>query len=413
MKITIFFWFFQKNIVSLPAKPLSCDNDMKKILVCLISMLAMGAGSVKAQTLDNADVNAQWFKTTIPVENGGQAPDVVKLLRAFHEAMPTWVTGEVLEQADHPAKGTRLSGSASIWDGKEDDDFRILVDRKNGYVDLESETDIDQMSACVWRKDNGHRIFAISLYEQHVMPQNLLCWYDYDPKTQKMTPAKGPLEEFVPSIKDADIGWSLPMTGTDFTLTEYYVGFPGITHVYKWDRKQFNFDHIEMPDFEYRPAVDSKAIHHISEGNAWTHYCMLDLTGKGNPLLAFCNFYDGEIGDLMLIGEFKGNLVSLGTMTQDGEKLNVFRGPKHRNGEDQVIVVHRDMAGGLWYNVVLGNLVQYQVCDLPNFSEADAGRTVKVTAGFGGETTDIIGDLGEWIDLSKLWRWQPLEFREE
>ena len=191
------------------------------------------------------------------------------------------------------------------------------------------------------------------------------------------------------------------------------MGFPGITHVYKWDRKQFNFDHIEMPDFEYRPAVDSKAIHHISEGNAWTHYCMLDLTGKGNPLLAFCNFYDGEIGDLMLIGEFKGNLVSLGTMTQDGEKLNVFRGPKHRNGEDQVIVVHRDMAGGLWYNVVLGNLVQYQVCDLPNFSEADAGRTVKVTAGFGGETTDIIGDLGEWIDLSKLWRWQPLEFREE
>ena len=139
-------------------------------------------------------MNAQWFKTTIPVENGGQAPDVVKLLRAFHEAMPTWVTGEVLQQADHPAKGTRLSGTASIWDGKEDDDFRILVDRKNGYVDLESETDIDQMSACVWRKDNGHRIFAISLYEQHVMPQNLLCWYDYDPKTQKMTPAKGPLD---------------------------------------------------------------------------------------------------------------------------------------------------------------------------------------------------------------------------
>ncbi len=358
----------------------------------MISMLAMGASGVKAQTLDNADVNAQWFKTTIPVENGGQAPDVVKLLRAFHEAMPTWVTGEVLQQADHPAKGTRLSGTASIWDGKEDDDFRILVDRKNGYVDLESETDIDQMSACVWRKDNGHRIFAISLYEQHVMPQNLLCWYDYDPKTQKMTPAKGPLEEFVPSVKNVTIG---------------------ITHVYKWDRKQFNFDHIEMPDFEYRPAVDSKAIQHISEGNAWTHYCMLDLTGKGNPLLAFCNFYDGEIGDLMLIGEFKGELVALGMMTQDGEKLNVFKGPKHRNGEDQVIVVHRDMAGGLWYNVVLGNLVQYQVCDLPNFSEADAGRTVKVTAGFGGETTDVIGELGEWINLSKLWRWSTVEFKEE
>ena len=64
--------------------------------------------------------------------------------------------------------------------------------------------------------------------------------------------------------------------------------------------------------------------------------------------------------------------------------------------------------------MVLGNLVQYQVCDLPNFSDADAGRTVKVTAGFGGhgETTDIIDDLGEWIDLSKLWRWKPIVINE-
>ena len=86
----------------------------------MIMMLALGAGSGKAQVMDNADVNAQWFRTTINVKNGGQAPDVVKLLRAFNEAMPTWVVGEVLEQADHPAKGTRQSGTASIWDGKED-----------------------------------------------------------------------------------------------------------------------------------------------------------------------------------------------------------------------------------------------------------------------------------------------------
>ena len=167
-----------------------------------------------------------------------------------------------------------------------------------------------------------------------------------------------------------------------------------------------------MPDFEYRLSADSKSTERISQGNAWSHYCIMDLTGEGRPLLAFCNFYDGEIGDMMLIGEFKSDRVALGTMTQDGEKLNVFRGPKHRNGEDQIIVVHRDMAGGLWYNVVLGNLVQYLVCDLPNFADPDAGRTVKVTAGFGGETTDIIDQLGEWIDLSKLWRWRPIEIKE-
>ena len=160
---------------------------MKKTFFTLV-MMVMAIGINAHEFLDNADVNAQWRTKTINVKDGGQAPDVVKLLRAFNQAMPTWVVGEVLNQADHPAKGTRQSGTASIWDGEEEDDYRILIDRRNGYLDLESQTDIDQMSACVWRKENGHRIFAVSLYEQHVMPQNLLCWYDYDPKTQTMTP---------------------------------------------------------------------------------------------------------------------------------------------------------------------------------------------------------------------------------
>ena len=72
------------------------------------------------------------------------------------------------------------------------------------------------------------------------------------------------------------------------------------------------------------------------------------------------------------------------------------------------------MAGGLWYNIMLGNLVQYQVCDLPNFVHPDGGRSIKVTAGFGGddETTDIIGELGDWIDISKYWRWDLIEIKE-
>ena len=389
-------------------------TEMKKTIFTLVIML-MAIGIDAHELLDNADVNAQWRTKTINVKDGGQAPDVVKLLRAFNQAMPTWVVGEVLNQADHPAKGTRQSGTASIWDGEEEDDYRILIDRRNGYLDLESQTDIDQMSACVWRKENGHRIFAVSLYEQHVMPQNLLCWYDYDPKTQTMTPEKSPLDDFKPDVKGAFIGWCLPMKGTDFTITEYYVGMPAITHVYKWDKKQFLYNGVQMPDFEYKLAPDSKTRQRISEaGYAFSHYCMMDLTDDGNPVMAFCNFCDGEIGDMMLIAEYKGDHVSLGMKTQDGEKLNVFQGPLHRNGNKQVIVVHRDMAGGMWYNVVLGNLVQYVVCDLPNFANPDEGRTVKVTTGFGGsdETTEIINQLGEWIDLSKLWRWSPVDIQE-
>ena len=388
---------------------------MRRILICIIVLIAFIGSNSAQNTLDNSEVNSQWRTKKISVKNGGQTPDVVTLLRAFHQALPTWAVSQVLKQADHPAKGTRQSGTAAIWDGEEEDDYRILIDRRNGYADLASQTDIDQTAASVWRKDNGHRIFALSLFQQHGNPQNVLCWYDYDPQTQTMTPEKSPLDDFKPSAKGAFVAYELPMTGTDFNIIEYYPSLPAITHVYKWNRKQFLYNGVQMPDFEYNLAPDSKSTTRISEsGYAFSHYCLIDPTDSGSPMMAFCNFVEGEIGDLMLIGEFKGSHVALGQKTRDGEKLNLFYAPEAQNGNQQVAVVHRDMAGGLWYNILLGNLVQYVVCDLPNFANPDEGRTVKITAGFGSddETTEIINLLGDWIDLSELCRWSTVDIQE-
>ena len=388
---------------------------MRRVLICIMVLMAFAGSSSAQKTLDNSEVNSQWRTKKISVKDGGQTPDVVTLLRAFNQALPTWAVSQVLKQADHPAKGTRQSGTAAIWDGEEEDDYRILIDRRNGYADLASQTDIDQTAASVWRKDNGHRIFALSLFQQHGNPQNVLCWYDYDPQTQTMTPEKSPLDDFKPSAKGAFVAYELPMTGTDFNIIEYYPSLPAITHVYKWNRKQFLYNGVQMPDFEYNLAPDSKSTTRISEsGYAFSHYCLIDPTDSGSPMMAFCNFVEGEIGDLMLIGEFKGNHVALGQKTRDGEKLNLFYAPEAQNGNQQVAVVHRDMAGGLWYNILLGNLVQYVVCDLPNFANPDEGRTVKITAGFGSddETTEIINLLGDWIDLSKLCRWSTVDIQE-
>ncbi len=388
---------------------------MRRILICIIVLVAFIGSNSAQNTLDNSEVNSQWRTKKISVKDGGQTPDVVTLLRAFHQALPTWAVSQVLKQADHPAKGTRQSGTAAIWDGEEEDDYRILIDRRNGYADLASQTDIDQTAASVWRKDNGHRIFALSLFQQHGNPQNVLCWYDYDPQTQTMTPEKSPLDDFKPSAKGAFVAYELPMTGTDFNIIEYYPSLPAITHVYKWNRKQFLYNGVQMPDFEYKLAPDSKSTTRISEsGYAFSHYCLIDPTDSGSPMMAFCNFVEGEIGDLMLIGEFKGSHVALGQKTRDGEKLNLFYAPEAQNGNQQVAMVHRDMAGGLWYNILLGNLVQYVVCDLPNFANPDEGRTVKITAGFGSddETTEIINLLGDWIDLSELCRWSTVDIQE-
>ena len=389
---------------------------MRKTLISLI-MLTIAANMAAQDFLNNSEINRQWRQKTISVKNGGQTPDVVTLLRAFHQTLPAWVVGEVLKQADHPAKGTRQSGTASIWDGEEDDDYRILIDKKNGYVDLESETDINQMMACVWRKANGHRIFAVSLYEQHEMPQNLLCWYDYDPATQMMKPERSPLDDFKPVSPGATVTWDLPMKGTDFLIREYYPGLPSITHVYHWDRKQFHKGETQMPNFEYMPSVGSTHAESARHCNhVWSHYALADLTGEGWPVLLLEEREGGEMTERVMLADFKGRLNIIATQSALGEKMNVYQLPPRKDNK-RVAVQYRDMAGGYFYTILTGNNVMFVVSDLPNFSKAsdEDTRVVSVEAGFGSEdeTTEIINQLGDWIDLPSKLVWHKLTITDE
>ena len=50
------------------------------IIVCLLAAIT----TYSAENLSNSEVDARWRKTPIKVKNGGQAPNVVTLLRAFH-----------------------------------------------------------------------------------------------------------------------------------------------------------------------------------------------------------------------------------------------------------------------------------------------------------------------------------------
>lgn len=389
---------------------------MRKTIISLI-MLTTAANMAAQDFLNNSEINRQWRQKTISVKNGGQTPDVVTLLRAFHQTLPAWVVGEVLKQADHPAKGTRQSGTASIWDGEEDDDYRILIDKKNGYVDLESETDINQMMACVWRKANGHRIFAVSLYEQHEMPQNLLCWYDYDPATQMMKPERSPLDDFKPVSPGATVTWDLPMKGTDFLIREYYPGLPSITHVYHWDRKQFHKGETQMPNFEYMPSVGSTHAESARHCNhVWSHYALADLTGEGWPVLLLEEREGGEMTERVMLADFKGHLCVIATQSALGEKTNVYQLPPRKDNK-RVAVQYRDMAGGYFYTILTGNNVMFVVSDLPNFSKAsdEDTRVVSVEAGFGSEdeTTEIINQLGDWIDLPSKLVWHKLTLTDE
>ena len=370
-------------------------------------MLLMGA--VSATAMDNSAINNQWRKKTISVKGGGDAPGIITLLKAFNGQYNVWSVGEVLKQADNPAPTTRQNGTALIYDS--DDDYRILVDRRNGYVDLESETDISQMQACVWRKNNGHKVFAISLHEENSPVPNLLCWYDYDPATQTMKPERSPLDDFKPSSKGAYIMWHLPMKGTDFEIYEYYnlLSTP-LKHIYKWDRERFSLTKTLLNGFQYFPSAGSTHYEMLHPGCEWTHYAMVDLGDDSDPVLLLGQIADGKVLSQLMIASFKGDLVNIGEASADYGEIHVYQLPQKSDAQ-RLAVQYRDKAGGYWYSIIENCYVQFTISDLPNFMSPEEGNLIEVAAGYGrlDESTDILDQLGPEVDLLMKTEWNPVE----
>ena len=384
-----------------------------KLLLTII-MLAF-AGSMNAQKYkSNTDVNNEWRSKTIAVKNGGQTPDVMTLLKAYHKALPTWVVGEVLKQNARPAKGTRYDGSAMIWEDDGEGDFRILIDSKNGYADLSSQTDIDQMSCGVWRKKNGHRIFAISLYEQHDPVQHLLCWYDYDPQTQTMKAAESPLDSYRKPYESVETGWDLPMHGTDFIIREYAPLLPTIQQVYQWDGESFHHAKTQICDFSYKYFGEDEAVHASTQGYA--EYALVDIDDSGKPSLCLRQSKDANY--FIVLSEFKGemNMVTLSDEAHMLERIShvVPEAGKPWTTKD-VVVVTTDNEHVRYYAVLQDGMIGYYVIGEP--VENEEGRVIdynlrKLGYGAKDESIDIVhAKKGEFITLDP--QWKPCEFIEE
>ena len=384
-------------------------------VVCLSAVLTAGA----VETLVNSEVDARWRKTTIKVRNGGQSPNVVTLLKAFHEALPTWVVGEVLKQNDHPAKGTRRDGSAVILDDHDDDDFRILIDIRNGYADYASMTDVDQMSCCVWRRTDGHRIFAVSLYEQHDPVQHLLCWYDYDPATQTMKAEKSPIDKYKKPFERTEFSWSLPMQGTDFIIHEYH-HFPSttVTQVYGWDGMEHRHTKTQISDFRYQCFGEDDWLQASEQG--FTEYALVDLDGSGSPSLCLRKpKADPQHSDnYVVLNDFRGEMQTVTVNDEMHQTEGFFHVKPEADAPwtaKDLVAFTSDFMHTHYYAILQDGSIGYFVTDEPETD--DDGNTIGYTPkknGYGAkdESIHIIhASVADKVSLNPDWK--PFEFVEE
>ena len=114
-------------------------------------------------------------------------------------------------------------------------ELTIINDVANGYVSInDAGTDAEYMSACVWRRSNGHRLLALNLGSPCDPSVDFVCFYDYDPNAKTMTPEPDILTGRKAMLSDNQFSHCLPRKGKDMVVYEYE-GWNCTSHIYRWD----------------------------------------------------------------------------------------------------------------------------------------------------------------------------------
>ena len=192
---------------------------MRKLFSFLLLFAAL---TLHAQDNYVSEVRDSWAEKTITGVGGG---DVITLAKAFHRAFPTRAARKMFAVTKQRVPG----GGGQTYED---------VAKKNGFMDYaddvtdEENVHPEAIEVCVWKRSNGHRLFAVNLNSLE-FDIHALCFYDYNPQTHVLKPEKELADQIVPKNSD-NYYISLPRTGKEIHINEY-VGEQVNSYTYGWD----------------------------------------------------------------------------------------------------------------------------------------------------------------------------------
>ena len=241
---------------------------MKKTIILAIALLTcLVSAAQKNLTIDQ--VCDRWQKTTMKCSDG----TIMGLVKAFNSMLPTYSVSEFLREAALPENKRN---------------FIVDIDNHNGYASFAEGSDdasSESMTACVWRRSNGHRLFAIAFDQPSSKQKAFAAFFDFDPKKNTLTPERDYLAMFKTSFHNSNFGIILPKEGKDVVITEYFMNWwMGLRHIYKWDGNGLSWsqtvvDNSDQMDQMYREGFYSDDKH------PFTQYDLIDLDGDKEPEL--------------------------------------------------------------------------------------------------------------------------------
>jgi hypothetical protein len=241
----------------------------KNFLLLTMLAFAIGLSAQNNMTLDK--IHDNWQSKSIEVEDASPA-NILELVSAFQQVWPTY------------------SGSELIKFSLSDEEYYNtdkVIDLKNGFVrysedDPEAESD-EGLEACLWRRKNGHGLMAITFYRMTPSELVVLCFYDYDPKTNTLTPEKNLVNLFEPSFSGYRHRVLLPQKGKILVINEYF-GSITIEHSYGWDGMKPTNPKVTIDRLDNCQA-QFNADYFGGEDHPFTQYSMLDIDHDGRPEL--------------------------------------------------------------------------------------------------------------------------------
>ena len=179
---------------------------------------------------DAQDVKKYWKNRTIQVKSGKS--DIVALFEAFDAEWPTHEGNRIM----HTAKPNEVPEGEFFEEGS-------IIDIKNGYVEsswFECE-DWSVVTACVWNRKNGHKLFAVNMGKARNDMEEFVCFYDYDPAKKTLTPEESPVKKEHLLFPDKPIElYRLPREGKVMEVEERG-GLIFINAIYTFDGQNLKY----------------------------------------------------------------------------------------------------------------------------------------------------------------------------
>ena len=212
---------------------------MKRLIIAMALMLPMVMRGVSLETIQE-----KWSTkviTDVPTAGLGI------MLECFDRAWPTAAGGDVCQVL-------QMGVAKKVLD--DNDGYTVEVDAKNGYLESYTEgSDRQTMSACVWRRTNGHRLFAVVISQPVDPEMEVVCFYDYDPQKHTLTPEPDILDNIRPLFPTAYMNFVLPKTGKDLIVNEYSSEYT-YKRIYKWNGMVPVYDRTEKESLFEDDAAD-------------------------------------------------------------------------------------------------------------------------------------------------------------